>query len=273
MQAENGGAWPPGGDGAMSEGELLVASEGAVLRLTINRPEKRNALSRALLAELRAAFDGHAEAEDLRLAVLSGSGIKCFAAGGDLRELSALRTRDEAARMAREAKAALDAVRRFPLPVVAALNGDALGGGAELALACDFRVAAAGARLGFLQGRLNITTAWGGAVDLLRTVGRAKALAMLCSAELVGAEKALEIGLFDRVAEKGESLEAAVEAFVAPMLGQAPQVLRAFKRLALEAFAGAPKAELDALETRLFSAAWVHQDHWDAAAKILSRER
>ncbi len=64
MQAENGRAWPPGGDGEMSKGELLVASEGAVLRLTINRPEKRNALSRALLAELRAAFDGHAEAED-----------------------------------------------------------------------------------------------------------------------------------------------------------------------------------------------------------------
>jgi len=257
----------------MSGGELLVAREGPLLRLTINRPEKRNALSRALLEALRAALEGHAEAEELRLAVLTGSGGDCFAAGGDLHELEALRTREQAAEMATEAKAALDAVRRFPLPVVAALNGDALGGGAELALACDFRVAAAGARLGFLQGRLNITTAWGGALDLFRTVGRSKGLALLCTARRVDGEEARAMGLFDRVAGEGESLEEVLEAFVAPMLGQAPQVLRAFKRLALEAFAGHPRAELDALETRLFSEVWVHQDHWDAAAKILSSER
>jgi enoyl-CoA hydratase len=257
----------------MSGRELVVVRDGPLLRLTINRPEKRNALSRALLEELRGAFEDHAEVEDLRLAVLTGAGDKSFAAGGDLRELEALRTREQAAEMATEAKAALDAVRRFPLPVVAALNGDALGGGAELALACDFRVAAAGARLGFLQGRLNITTAWGGALDLFRTVGRTKGLALLCTAERVGGEEARAMGLFDRVAGQDESLHEVLEAFVAPIVGQAPQVLRAFKRLALEAFAAAPRAELDALETRLFSEAWVHQDHWDAARKILTSER
>jgi enoyl-CoA hydratase len=257
----------------MSENALLVEAVGPLLRVTLNRPDKRNALSRALLEELRAAFVERADDPELRLAVLSGAGDKSFAAGGDLRDLASVRSRDEAAEMADQAKATLDAIRYFPVPVVAALNGDALGGGAELALACDFRVAAASARLGFLQGRINITTAWGGGIDLLHTIGRSKALALLCTGEMVGGDRALELGVFDRVAGEGEGLDAAVDDFIAPLLRQAPQVLRGFKELAVRSFQGATRDDLDRLETALFSETWVHQDHWDAAKKILSSER
>ncbi|MBM3359776.1 MAG: enoyl-CoA hydratase/isomerase family protein, partial [Betaproteobacteria bacterium] len=167
------------------EAATVVAERaGGVLNVSINRPDKRNALSRAVLGELKRVFSGHSGAQDLRVAVLRGAGEKSFAAGGDLRDLAQVRTRADTRRMAEQARDALEAIRSFPVPVVAALNGDALGGGAELAVACDFRVAASHARIGFIQGRLNIATAWGGGADLMRLVGPARALRLLAAAEL-----------------------------------------------------------------------------------------
>ena len=246
--------------------------DGPLLRVTIDRPEKRNALSRPVLEELRGVFEMHAKDEGLKAAVLRGAGDKSFAAGGDLRDLNALRTREEATEMAERAKATLDAIRRFPVPVVAALNGDALGGGAELALACDFRVAASHSRIGFLQGLLHITTAWGGGVDLFRKLGHSQALWLLCTGALLDAEAAHAADLIERVAGADESLEDALDDFLAPVLRMAPQVLRAFKALALEIAARSPRAPLDARETELFSEVWVHPDHWEAAERFLAKD-
>lgn len=252
--------------------DVAVEIEEARLTVTIDRPEKRNALSRAVLAELRGTFETHAKDEDLRVAVLRGAGEKSFAAGGDLRDLESVRTRRQATEMAERAKEALGAIRRFPIPVVAALNGDALGGGAELALACDFRVAAAHSRIGFVQGLLHITTAWGGGVDLLRKVGYGKALELLCSARLLGAEEAGAVGLVDRVARAGDSLDSALDEFLEPVMRMAPQVIRAFKALALQVSSAPPRAPHDARETELFSEVWIHPDHWEAAERFLSKE-
>lgn len=248
-----------------------MSRTGARLDVTIDRPEKRNALSMTALGALKAAFERHAADETIRVCVLTGAGERSFAAGGDLRELSVLRTGDEAAAMSREARGALDAVRRFPVPVVAALNGDALGGGAELAVACDMRIAAHHARIGFIQGRLAITTAWGGGIDLCTLVGPSRALALMARGDLLDAPDALCAGLVDLVAGPGETLEAAVERAVAPILAQAPHVLRAFKALTLAQRSGAGRADLEALETEGFARAWVHDDHWAAADGILTR--
>jgi enoyl-CoA hydratase len=253
----------------MSDSQIITASVDGILRITINRPAKRNALSRELLSELGKTFDAHAADERLLLAVLSGAGDKSFAAGGDLRDLSRVRTFDEAVAMAEQAKVALEAIRRFPLPVIAALNGDAMGGGAELAVACDFRLAAAHARIGFVQGRLNISTAWGGGVDLMQLIGPTKALALLCSSDMLRGPEALALGLIDAVADEGQDFEAFVADYLAPFLRQAPQVLRAFKALAHGFRAGLSRSALDNLETRLFAANWTHDDHWTAAANIL----
>src|SRR5579872_215309 len=141
---------------------LQIKYEASILTVTINRPETRNALSRPLIAELAATFTAWGAREDLVVAVLTGAGNKAFASGGDLKELSAVRSQAQALSFATEARSQLDAIRRFPVPVVAVLNGDALGGGAELALACDLRIAAPHARIGLLQARHNIATAWGG---------------------------------------------------------------------------------------------------------------
>jgi enoyl-CoA hydratase len=254
----------------MSSPNLLVEQREALLRVTINRPEKRNALSREVLGELRETFEAHRGDEALKAAVLTGAGEKSFAAGGDLRDLEGIRTHAGAVEMAEQAKAALNSIRTFPVPVVGLLNGSAMGGGAELAMACDFRVAAAHARIGFVQGRLNITSAWGGGVDLMRRIGPDRALAMLCRGEMVDCAQAHAQGLIDAYAADGEAPEETLARFLEPFLLQAPQVLRGFKALVMGARAGLSRKELDELETSVFAPTWVHEDHWVAADKILT---
>lgn len=252
---------------------VACALAGGVLTATINRPEKRNALSRPLLAELRRVFTEFSRAPELRVAVLRGAGERSFAAGGDLRDLAAVRTPRATRRMAGQGRSALEAIRDFPVPVVAALNGDALGGGAELALACDFRIACAHARIGFIHGRLNIATAWGGGADLMRLVGPARALRLLVGAERLDARAAQAAGLLDEVGAPGEPLDALVERFIAPFLRQRPQVLRAFKALARAFRKGASAAALREIESRGLVGTWVHPDHWRAAEAVLDTRR
>lgn len=254
-------------------GAITAAAADGVLRVTIDRPHKRNALSRALLGELRAVFERRAGDAGLRLAVLTAAGDRNFAAGGDLRELAALRTESEAFTMATEARAALDAVRRFPVPVIAALNGVALGGGAELALACDLRIAAAHAGIGFVQGQLNIATAWGGGIDLMRLLGPVRALGVLARGEVIPAAQAQALGLVEAVAGGDEPFEAFVAGFVAPLRRQVPQVMRAFKAQALAERLGRPRAERERIEARLFSLTWVHEDHWTAVDRLFAKYR
>ncbi len=250
--------------------DLQIVTQDGVLRVTINRPAKRNALSRGLLKDIGQVFAASGSDQTLKAAVLRGAGELCFAAGGDLRELAAIHTAGEADAMATEVKNQLEEIRRFPLPVIAALNGDAMGGGAELALACDMRIAAHHARIGFLQGRINLTTAWGGGVDLMRLVGASVGLQLLCQGEMIEAQKAAAIGLVNRVADEGQSLDALEADFLAPILKQTPPVLRAFKTLAYAARSGASIEALNRLETRLFSPLWVHTDHWEAVEKLFA---
>ena len=250
-------------------GDVLLGREGRVLRVTINRPGKHNALSRAVLAELREAFDAVRDEPDLACVVLTGAGDSYFAAGGDLRDLAQVRTEQGVRAMVEESRAALDAVRTFPLPVVAVLNGDALGGGAELALAFDLRVVREGASIGYVQGRLAITTGWGGGTDLATVVGPARALRMTARGETVSATTALAWGLADAVAP-ADGLDAAVQDFLAPILKQTGNVLRGFKAQALAARRGLPFEDRRAIEQREFVKTWMHEDHWSAVDRFLS---
>ena len=252
--------------------DLLVAVDDGVLRVTINRPAKRNPLSRALLAELRAVFDAHRDDAALGLAVLRGAGEKSFAAGGDLRDLEPLRAPDEARALFDLGNGAFNAIRQFPVPVVAALNGLALGGGAELAVACDYRIAAPRAKIGFVQGTLGIPTAWGGASDLAAIVGPSVALGLLAQARVLDAGEALAIGLVDAVAPAGEAFDASVDRALAPWRRQKPQVMRAFKWAVAARKLGLPREAADARDRELFAAAWCHADHWSAAQGILDKE-
>ncbi len=256
----------------MSE-EVRVAIEGPLLRVTLNRPEKRNPLSRSVLARLHEIFETQAENASLALAVLSGAGDKSFAAGGDLRDLEQVTTPEDARALFDLGNRALHAIRGFPVPVVAALNGLAIGGGAELAVACDLRIAAAHARIGFVQGTLNISTAWGGGSDLVALVGPARGLQLMAEATVLGAREAMAFGLVDAVAESGEDFAAFVERFLSVWLRQKPQVLRAFKWQAVARKLGRVRSEIDARDRELFAATWCHDDHWAAARGLLDREK
>jgi enoyl-CoA hydratase len=253
----------------VADDRLLVDIADGVLRLTINRPAKRNALSMDLLDELGGLLASHSADPDLKCAVITAAGDRCFAAGGDLKELNAVRSNDDAERMSKRGRASLDAVRSFPLPVIAGLNGLALGGGAELAMACDLRVAAPNAEIGFLQGQLNVTTAWGGGIDLIATVGITRALDLLVTARRLSAPEAAELGLIDRLCTSEQTLDECLKDFLQPYLQRSRQVLRGYKAL----IAGQKKSvheKLSAIEQENFVKTWTHADHWDAVEKDIS---
>ncbi|MBX3695114.1 MAG: enoyl-CoA hydratase/isomerase family protein [Steroidobacteraceae bacterium] len=247
---------------------LTAESAGEVLWLRVNRPDSRNALSRATLAELAHACSAHASEPALKALVISGTGSRAFAAGGDLKELSAVRTAEQAGELFDLASDALDQVRRFPLPVVAALNGPALGGGAELALACDFRVAASTAGVGFIQARLNICSGFGGGADLMQRLGSSGALLHGLGGSVLDASAALAAGLVDAVAAEGEALEQSVARFLAPILRQKSQVIRAYKAMAIATRFGEPLRARRVVEREWFTRTWVHDDHWAAVEAL-----
>jgi len=250
----------------MSSEPLLVEVRDDVLRVTINRPEKRNALNLALLDAIGETFESHVDHPDIKLALLTGAGDKAFAAGGDLKELDAVRSEKDSLAMSRRGRLALDQIRYFPFPVIGALNGLALGGGAELAMACDLRIAAAHAEVGLIQSRLNVTTAWGGGIDLLDVVGDSRALHILITGQRLKAEEALQLGVVNAVA--GEDFAASVEDFMQPYLSHNRQVIRGYKTTAL-AHRKRLHEKLDAVEEEQFVKTWIHDDHWEAAAKAL----
>jgi enoyl-CoA hydratase len=250
----------------MTDTALLVERRGPVLRLTINRPEKRNALNLALLDEIGATLAKSAGDHGILCAVITAAGDKCFAAGGDLQELDAIRSEADTRAMSRRGRAALDQVRAFPLPVVAALNGHALGGGAELALACDLRVCAPHAEIGFLQAQLSVTTAWGGSIDLALTVGDRRALRILATSARLAAARALDLGLVDWVCAPGQSLDVCIATFLEPYLARSRDVLAGFKATTA-AHRRRVHAELAAVEEEQFVRTWTHSDHWAAVTK------
>ena len=181
----------------MAPEHLLVQRDGSVLTITLNRPRVLNALSVALVAELDVAVAAAAADETVGAIVLTGAGT-AFAAGADLRELSAY-TGAEAQEHARQTQAIFTRIERLPTPVIAAVNGLALGGGCELAMACAIRVAADTARFGQPEINLGIIPGYGGSHRLPRLVGRGLALDLLLTGDPISADRALRAGLVSRV--------------------------------------------------------------------------
>jgi enoyl-CoA hydratase len=236
--------------------------------ITIDRAHKHNALARSVLAELADAVGTAGAAFDTRVVVLTGAGERFFAAGGDLLDLASVRDEPATRAMAEQARRALDTIRSCPVPVIVYLNGDAIGGGAELALACDMRLQAAHARIGFVQARLAITSAWGGGPDLCRLVGGARAMRMMSRGELIDAQQALAWGLADAVICDGPS-GCDIQDFLAPVLGCAKQVLRGIKA---QTGAWRQLATYEAsrtIEQQHLLETWLHDDHWRASEAFL----
>jgi enoyl-CoA hydratase len=251
--------------------ELTVANkDDGTVWITINRPYKHNALSRGVLGQLRSAVTQAGKDAGTRCVVLTGAGEQYFAAGGDLIDLGKVRDLPSTQLMIDEARGALDSIRQCSVPVVAVLNGDAIGGGAELALACDMRLQSATARIGFVQARLAITSAWGGGTDLCQLVGASRAMRMMSRCEMIDAAQALDWGLADAVINDGPN-GAGVRDFIKPLLRCPPGVLRGIKAQTLAARTGRSYDDRRAIEQRELLTTWLHDDHWAAAEKILKK--
>jgi len=184
---------------------LFEVDEGGVALVTINRPAKLNALSAAVIAELRDAFEQIARERTIRAAILTGAGEKAFVAGADIAELAAL-SPVEARAYAQRGQQTFRLLETIPKPSVAAVNGYALGGGLELAMACTVRFASENARLGQPEVKLGIIPGYGGTQRLPRLVGRGRALELLLSGEPVTAAEAHRIGLVNAVMAQTELL-------------------------------------------------------------------
>jgi enoyl-CoA hydratase len=196
----------------------------SIATITLNRPDVHNAMNDAMRRELTRCFEGLATDDDVKVVVITGAGDKAFSAGADIREfvepLVPVKFREHRRRV--DFRQVMD---RCPQPIVAAINGYALGGGLELALACDIRVAAANATLGLTEVNLAIIPGGGGTQRLPRLVGRGKALEMILTGARIPADEALRIGLVERVVPAGEALKAAGE-LARAIASKAPVALR-----------------------------------------------
>jgi enoyl-CoA hydratase/carnithine racemase len=192
--------------------------------VTINRPEKLNALNRKVMDELDRCFREMSLASTVRVVILTGAGEKAFAAGADINELAA-QTPAEGREKAIHGQGVLDRIERLGKPVIAAVNGFALGGGCELALACTLRVAAEKARFGQPEVKLGLIPGYGGTQRLPRLVGPGRALQLILTGEMITAAEAYEMGLVNRVVPQNELMGAA-EALARQMMANAPQAVR-----------------------------------------------
>ena len=186
---------------------LLVESDSNVSLITINRPSKLNALNKATIEELHLAFKVLEEDKATKVIVLTGSGEKAFVAGADISEFSNF-SKEEGARLALEGQRQLfDFVENLSKPVIAAVNGFALGGGLELAMSCHFRVASHNARMGLPEVSLGVIPGYGGTQRLPQLIGRGRAMEMILTAGMIDAARALEYGLVNQVVEQEHLLD------------------------------------------------------------------
>ena len=176
---------------------LTELAEG-ILTITINRPDKLNALNRATLAEIRQAVEEGMENSDVKGMIITGSGAKAFAAGADIEEFAHY-TPAEGQALSTHGHAVMDAIAHCPKPIVAAVNGFALGGGCELAMACHMRIAATNAKFGQPEVNLGLLPGYAGTQRLPELVGRAKALELLLTGDMLPADEALRLGLANAV--------------------------------------------------------------------------
>ncbi|WP_456389655.1 enoyl-CoA hydratase/isomerase family protein [Profundibacter sp.] len=237
--------------------------------VTINRQEKHNALSKAVLNALAATIKAQGERPEIKCIVLTGASDRYFAAGGDLAALADVRETADVLEMTDNSRAALDTIRNCEVPVIALLNGSAIGGGAELALSCDMRMQRQGVKIGFIQAKLGITPAWGGGVDLVQLVGPSRAVRMMSRCEMIDADTALDWGLADKVIGPQDP-EKDIEDFLAPILSTPRQVLRGIKAQARAFRRGDTYSERRLIEQQHLVETWLHQDHWDRAENLLS---
>lgn len=247
---------------------ILQERRESVVIIRLNRPDKFNALSREMILALGEIFTDLGNDAELRAVILTGAGDKAFCAGTDIGELTQLKE-GEARNVSERGQSLCKQIEDCAVPVIAAINGIAAGGGCELALSCHLRLASNSARFSLPETKLGIIPGYGGTQRLARELGNGRALEMMLTGKIVGAEEALQIGLINRLVAGGELL-AEAESLAGEIARLAPLAIRACLK-AVTRGADLPLAEGLALEAELFAALFATEDMREGTSAFLEK--
>ncbi|WP_209125476.1 enoyl-CoA hydratase/isomerase family protein [Alkalihalobacillus sp. BA299] len=250
--------------------KVQLVREDGIAWLIINRQDKRNAVDYDVMDLLTEKLDEIETNDEDKLVVIRGQGDQAFCSGGDLSIFHLLHTKKQAEEMLLKMGEILFRLFFFPKPTVAAINGTAVGGGCELATACDFRLAAPHVKVGFVQGTLGITTGWGASTMLLERISQADALQMLMTAKRFTAEEAIGLNFVQQIIE-AENFDQGCKEWLAPFLKQSTAVLRAYKKRWNDRFDKASVKNRFLNEIDECSTLWETDEHHAAVEKFLSK--
>jgi len=253
----------------MNRGIEFGVNAGGVALLRVNRPAARNALTWTAQEAFAAAVASAGRDDTIRALIITGAG-ETFVSGGDLKELSQHPEAAAGERLNRVMSAALASLAELPYPVIAAVDGDAVGGGCEILTACDLRLAGAGARFSFRQVYNGLTTGWGGTARLVALIGQSRAMELLLTGRVFDAAEARSMGLIHRLASPGETALDAAYAWAGDLSRLPHGALSATKTL-VHAAAHLPPAEANRLEARLFIDLWPKADHIEAMEAFVEK--
>lgn len=255
----------------MSDNLILDIQPDGVAVITFNRPQAHNALDLATMRRFAETVEVLETHPDVRVVLLTGAGEEAFCSGGDVVELSQHPSEEGARSMITLMGDALFRLEKLPIPVIAAINGYALGGGGEIAVACDMRIADENTRMSFVQIRLALTPGWGAGQRLLRLVGYSRAMEMLLRGAVMHAPELLVAGLVDRVVDAHRALPHALH-FARQIASDPPDVVRGVKRLLR---AGLTEHYENALliERGIFPPLWAAEPHLTAVENFLKRKQ
>ena len=243
--------------------------EDKIATITIDRPERKNAIDIETMLELSEVVQEIEKNQDILVLLLTGSGDEVFIGGGDLKYFLTLDSLYKGREMSILCGNLLDRIEGLDIPVIAAINGYAFGGGCEFALACDYRIASKDAKFGFRQINMGIMTSWGGGKRLVRTVGKSKALMLMLTGEIISSEEGVSLGLVDRVVDKNKVLSEANE-LAKKISKNAPLSIRFIKTFA-NSCTDMSSRSANLLETEMFSILWGSEDHDEAVEAFFAK--
>lgn len=251
---------------------ILLESENSIWKLTINRPESLNALNSQVLTEMGEALRLISEMsfEDAKALIITGSGAKAFVAGADIKEMSVLNP-DEAVQFARKGQSVFHELNLLQIPVIAAVNGFALGGGLELALACDFIYAADNAKMGLPEVSLGLIPGYGGTVRLSRAVGMRRARELVFSGDMLTASEAFQYGLVNKVVPQAELIPAVMKRLEG-ILSKSPTAVGIAKK-SLNAAWDLQIDEALQMEAEQFSEAFQTEDRQEGVKAFMEKRK
>lgn len=253
----------------MGEQLLLREINEGVCTLRINRLEKHNAINFDLIQAFDEALEEMKQDDRVKVIVIRGAGEKAFCSGGDLSEFHALKTEKDAFNMLSQMGEVLYKLATYPKPTIAYVNGVAIGGGCEIASACDIRIAHENARMGFVQGNQAITTGWGGGTLLMERVAPAKGLELLWSASITPVLQLKELGFISEVVASESELDEYLKVFVDKQCS----VLQAYKQILVRKWQMSDLKKRMEEEIHVCAKLWESDEHHEAVAQFRNKRK